>query len=340
MPSNGMKHGPSARWLLALILALMASFSTPPAFSAMKQSVEPTISIGVAVEVAQELSDTAASLAGLVARQSRGTLRPELVKTNLPGRQLLQMARAGSIDLIIVPNSQVAAIRPEFQALELPFLFSGREHVGRVLDGPVGEELLARLEQVRLHGLAFWDLGMVHLSRRDRPIRRASDLRGLRIGVSSGARYLPETLEALGAQVTVISAAEQYSAMQVGMIEAGEWRLISFLARRGYEVQRTLSLTRHRYLAAPVMVNWGLFSRMQDYQKQALVRAARSLGEQLRAQHASDDSRRIVEIRERGVEVIESPEMGAAHDIAWKVAYWDFAKRSSFDVLDAIERLR
>jgi TRAP-type C4-dicarboxylate transport system substrate-binding protein len=75
-------------------------------------------------------------------------------------------------------------------------------------------------------------------------------------------------------------------------------------------------------------------------QREFLEEAARDIGERLRVRHAQEDERIADEIRQRGVRLVQYPEVQLAHDIAWKLVYWEYAKTSAFDVLDAIERLR
>ncbi len=300
---------------------------------------ESVLTLGLARELAESLEPPVREFAEVVSSMSGGSIRPELVAVE-PGRDLLQMARLGKLDLAVVPNTETAAISPEFDVLELPFLFAGREHVARVMRGPVGRELLNRLERVRLHGLAFWDLAEVHISTRDVPIEHAEAMRGLRLGIDPDDEYLVRVIEELGGGVVPISPAERYQALQTGVIDAAEVRLAEFLESRYYELQETLALTRHRYLAAAVVINWGRFEALDPPHRELLEEAAREIGERLGIRHAEEDERIVDEIRRRGVRVVNNPDVQLAHDIAWKLVYWEYAKTSSFDVLDAIERLR
>jgi tripartite ATP-independent transporter DctP family solute receptor len=298
-----------------------------------------SLSLGLARELAGDLEVMARELTSRIRSFSRGTLNVELVAMER-GRDLVQLVRYGKLDMVIVPNAEIAAISHEFDLLELPFLFKGREHAAEVLKGRIGQELLVRLERVRLRGLAYWDLGEMHISTRNRPIRDAKDLRGLHIAIASGEEYMVRIMKELGAQAMPVSTAERYTAMQRGVVDGTEVPIRRFIDRAYQEVQHTLSLTRHRYLAAPVLINFGRFDSLSRDHREQLETTVRQLGDQLRTQHQEEEGRLVARIRNLGVEVIQDPDMRHAHEIGWKVAYWEYAKKTGLNVIEAIERQR
>ncbi len=82
----------------------------------------------------------------------------------------------------------LGALDPRLHAFEAPYLFRDYRHMEGVLEGPVGEELLNGMRSRGILGLSFtYSGGASGVATTDRPIRKAEDLRGLRIGVFGDA---------------------------------------------------------------------------------------------------------------------------------------------------------
>lgn len=65
-------------------------------------------------------------------------------------RDVIEGLQFGTIDLTITSTGPVG----NFVPLDSPFLFSGYEHAHRLLDGNIGNDLLAKFEDKGLIGLA------------------------------------------------------------------------------------------------------------------------------------------------------------------------------------------
>ncbi|MBQ2324557.1 MAG: TRAP transporter substrate-binding protein DctP, partial [Oscillospiraceae bacterium] len=74
--------------------------------------------------------------------------------------EMIEMVEMGSLDAMMLPSGQQANYCPKFKALSLPFLFSDYDHVYRVLDGEIGEELLEGLSDHNMIQIAYWENGL------------------------------------------------------------------------------------------------------------------------------------------------------------------------------------
>ena len=94
-------------------------------------------------------------------------------------RDMLEMTIFGGIDVSRTSMAPLNSIAPETGVFSLPFLFRSTEHMRLVLDGPIGDEILAGLEPHGLIGLAYYDAGARNLYNRVRPMHSGAEVGGL-----------------------------------------------------------------------------------------------------------------------------------------------------------------
>ncbi|MGO8953928.1 MAG: TRAP transporter substrate-binding protein [Rhodomicrobium sp.] len=141
----------------------------------------------------------------------------------------------------------------EFEAFDLPYIFPDKEALRKVTDGPVGRELLHRLEGKGILGLAFWDNGFKIMSA-NQPINTPEDMLGLKMRIQS-SKVLEAQMKALGALPQVLAFSEVYQALQTGVVDGTENPPSNMFTQKMYEVQKYATLTNHGYLGYALIVN-------------------------------------------------------------------------------------
>src|SRR6476659_2183159 len=96
-------------------------------------------------------------------------------------KETIEQTRAGAIDLNRSNVALIGTFVPSMNVLAMPFLFRSIEHLQKVLDGPIGEEILDSFESYGFVGLTFYDSGARSIYNCVRPIRSIADVKGLRI---------------------------------------------------------------------------------------------------------------------------------------------------------------
>jgi tripartite ATP-independent transporter DctP family solute receptor len=155
----------------------------------------------------------------------------------------VEQTRAGAIDLVRVNVAHFTRYVPELDVLVLPFLFRSTEHSHRVLDGPIGQELLARFEPRGFIGLAFYDSGARSFYT-NRPVRRLEDMKGLRIRVQQSDLAVA-MIRALGAEAVVLPYGQVGTALQTGLVDGAENNWPSYVTTGHYRSARYYTLTEH-----------------------------------------------------------------------------------------------
>ncbi len=141
----------------------------------------------------------------------------------------------------------------EFEAFDVPYIFQDKEALRKITDGPVGKELLQKLESKGILGLAFWDNGFKIMSA-SKPINTPDDMLGLKMRIQS-SKVLEAEMKALGALPQVLAFSEVYQALQTGVVDGTENPPSNMYTQKMYEVQKYATLTNHGYLGYALIVN-------------------------------------------------------------------------------------
>jgi tripartite ATP-independent transporter DctP family solute receptor len=192
----------------------------------------------------------------------------------------LETRTNGRIVVEIYPNGQLGAERDLFEGLKLgtveiavggmgvlaqtydsrlnvfglPFIFSTRDEVYKVLDGPVGAEMFAPLKSNGVEIVGNFEAGFRQVSNNKRAVNSVEDVKGLKIRTPEGAVYL-DTWNALGASPTPIAWTELFGAMQTGVIDGAEVPISNFASSGFGEVQKHYAWINYMYDPIPMVAS-------------------------------------------------------------------------------------
>jgi tripartite ATP-independent transporter DctP family solute receptor len=164
----------------------------------------------------------------------------------------IEQLKIGGLDMMRINAGALNSVVPETLATVLPFVFRSTEHMRRVLDGPIGDEILAAMESQGLVGLAFYDSGSRSFYTAKRPIKNLADIKGLKIRVQQSDLFV-SMIEALGANPTPMPYGEVYTALKTGIVDAAENNWPSYESSRHFEAAKYYNLSEHS-LAPEVLV--------------------------------------------------------------------------------------
>jgi C4-dicarboxylate-binding protein DctP len=159
----------------------------------------------------------------------------------------------------------------DFEVFDLPYIIPNKEALLRVTEGPLGKNLLAKLEPKGLIGLAYWDNGFKIISA-NRPLHKPEDVSGLKMRIQS-SKVLEAQMRALGAIPQVMAFSEVYQALQTGVVDGTENPPSNMYTQKMHEVQKHATLTNHGYVGYAVIVNKSFWNGLPADIRQALERA-------------------------------------------------------------------
>lgn len=190
----------------------------------------------------------ARKFAELADRKSNGRIKITVYSAaQLGSDQQMQAAlRAGTQEFTVPSTATLANLVKEFSVIGLPFSFASEKQADAVLDGPFGKSLLAKLPDVGIVGLAYWENGFRFLTNSRRPVVKVEDMAGLKVRTMQNNLYI-DLFNGLGANAVPMPVNELFTALETKAVDAQENPYTVIYAQKFYDVQKYVSTTGHAY---------------------------------------------------------------------------------------------
>ncbi len=162
-------------------------------------------------------------------------------------KEAIEQAQIGALQLARVSVGALGPVVDDLNVFNLPFLFRDTAHMEKVIDGPIGDELLAKVTdnpQTRLIGLCWMDAGARSMYDTKQPIRSIDDLKGLKVRVMGNPMFV-DMMNALGGNGVAMGYDQVFSALQTGVVDGAENNPPSFVFDNHYQVAKHYTLTEH-----------------------------------------------------------------------------------------------
>lgn len=280
--------------------------------------------------------DAARAFAGTIAERSDGAFEIALRPAGALGgeRDVIEGLQIGTVELAISSTGPIGNFVPEVYALDFPFLFDDYASAHAVLDGEIGQELLASFQPHGIVGLAWAENGFRHITNSVRPIREPADLAGLKLRTMENEVHIA-AFRAAGAAPTPMSWTEVLTSLQQGTIDGQENPIPIVTANNMWEIQDNITLTGHVYSPAVVAMSAIHWDGLTEEQQGWFVEAAQAAAAASRQTVAANEESGIALMRENGMEVIDGIDK-AAFAAAVQPAYDEFADRYAPELIARI----
>lgn len=303
-----MKKRISILLCLAMIMAMMAGCSSKPAETPSGEETTEPVVIKLAHVVNEEDGFHIAALKfkELIEEKTEGQYTIEIYPNATLGdeRTLLEGMQIGTVDMGVITNGPVANFVEEIAVFELPFLFGTPEEAYKVLDGEIGQELLEKLEDVNLKGLAYAERGFRNLTNSQKTVIVPEDMDGLKIRVMENPVYI-DTFKSLGANAVPMAWTEALTALQQGTIDGQENPVNVIYSFKLYETQKYLSMTRHSYAPAIIVMSNKLYQELPEDVQPIFKECAQLAAEYEREVNAENEATQIKTLEENGMEITQ-----------------------------------
>jgi tripartite ATP-independent transporter DctP family solute receptor len=217
--------------------------------------------------------------------------------------QMLEQAREGGLDLLLIPTAKLSSDIPEMQYADLPFYFASPEEHYAMLDGEPGQMLLGKTRAIGLVGVSFWTNGQKHFTGRQ-PLHRPEDFNKLRFRVMK-SRLIMEQFQALRATPVPIEFSAVYRALADGAVDGQENPLAAIVGMGFHKVQSHLTLSGHAYIDYVFSISGKTYEKLPPDVRELLTRTARELSPWQRAETLRRDAGFLQQVKAAGVEVHE-----------------------------------
>jgi tripartite ATP-independent transporter DctP family solute receptor len=236
---------------------------------------------------------------------SDGQLKLQIYPSGQLGseQQCVELLQLGSLALTKVSSATLESFTDDYKVLGIPYIFKSTEHAFRVLDGPIGKDILASSKPYLIIGLCFYDAGSRSFYTLNKPINHPDDLSGMKIRVQKSIVSF-ELVKAMGGSPTPISWGELYTALQSGVVDGAENNPPSFYTSRHYEVCKYYSLNEHSMIPDVLTISLKVWNGLSDQQKAWLQQAANESVPVERKLWAESVAESLKAVQEAGVEII------------------------------------
>jgi tripartite ATP-independent transporter DctP family solute receptor len=210
----------------------------------------------------------------LLEQRSNGRIKINVFHSAQLGQEkdTIEQTRFGVIDMNRINMAPFNNLIPATNVPSLPFVFRSVDHMRKVMDGAIGDNLLKEFEKHDLIGLAFYDSGSRSFYNSKRAINTPADMKGLKIRVQQSDMFV-SLVSALGANATPMNFGEVYSGLQTGVIDGAENNWPSYESTKHYEVAKFYSQTEHSLSPEVLVMSKKSFDKF-NAADQALIKAA------------------------------------------------------------------
>ena len=224
--------------------------------------------------------------------------------------QVLQQLQLGTVQMCVCTTGPVEAFVPEIKAIEMPFLFDSYAATDKVLDGPIGQDLLKRFGKAGFVGMHFLDNGFRNLTNSKHPVREPADAKGLKIRTMESPTHLAIWRD-IGANPTPM-AWPITTQLQQGVLDGQENPIAVISAAKLNEVgQKYLTLTRHVYSALVFVGSKAFFDKLPATDQKAFMDAAAQASAFGRNFVRTNEASQLAALEAAGVQVVKNPDLKA-----------------------------
>jgi tripartite ATP-independent transporter DctP family solute receptor len=220
-------------------------------------------------------------------------------------KEVVEQTQIGAVQLTRVSLGSVGPVVPDTNVFNMPFVFRDIDHMRKVIDGEIGQEILDSItnSQFNMVGLAWMEAGSRSIYTK-KPVRKIEDLKGMKIRVIGNPLFI-DTLNAMGANGIAMSTGEIFSALQTGVVDGAENNSPTLLEHNHYQVAKYYTQTHHLILPEPLMMSKTTWESLTPDQQALVKKFAREAQMEERKLWEAKEQASDEKLKAAGVEYIE-----------------------------------
>jgi len=250
-------------------------------------------------------------------------------------REQIEALQLGTQDLLNTSTGPVGNFVPEMRIVDLPFLFRDYAHARKVLDGPIGQNMLAQFPKHGIVALAWTENGFRQMTNSKRDIVKPSDAAGLKMRTMENKVHM-EGYKTFGIQPTPMAFPELFGALQQGTVDGQENPIPVILSAKFAQVQKHLSMTNHVYSPSLLLISPRTWDKVSAADKTVFLEAAKKGAAAQRKKVNDDEDQGIAQLEKAGMTVTRNVDSAAFRE-AIKPAYVSYAKEFGADKIKQIQ---
>jgi tripartite ATP-independent transporter DctP family solute receptor len=239
-----------------------------------------------------------------VAKASDGKLKMRTFGAASLGadNQMQNALIGGAQEMMVGSTATLVGITKEMAVWDTPFLFASEQQADAVLDGPVGRQVMDKLEEKGLVGLVYWENGFRNMTNNVRPITKLEEFSGIKLRVMPNPVFL-ETFKLMGANAVPLPFSELFTALETKAVDGQENPFNTILSSKFYEVQKYLTVTNHVYSPWIVTASKRWWDGLSQTEQGILMDAAIKARDFERQDTRAEASKALAQLQANGMQV-------------------------------------
>jgi tripartite ATP-independent transporter DctP family solute receptor len=223
-------------------------------------------------------------------------------------KEAIEQAQVGAIQFARVSVGAIGPVIGDLNVLNLPFLFRNTAHMEKVIDGPIGQELLGKVtanDKAGLVGLCWMDAGARNFYDTKHPIKSIADLKGLKLRVIGNPIFV-EMVNALGGNGVAMGYDQVFSALQTGVIDGAENNPPSFVFDNHYQAAKFYTLTEHLIVPEILIFSRRTWNTLSKDDQELLRTLASQAQAEERTLWKAYEKQAMDKARAAGIQIVET----------------------------------
>lgn len=222
-------------------------------------------------------------------------------------KETIEQTQIGAIQMLRVSVGSMGPIVDDINVVNMPFLFKNTAHAQRMMDGPIGQELLDKITaspNAGLVALCWMDSGARSLYNTKRAIKSIEDLKGLKFRVIGNPIFV-DMMNALGGNGVAMGYDQVFSALQTGVIDGAENNPPSYVFSNHYTAAKHYSLTEHLIIPEVLVFSKKAWASLSSDDQTLIKKFAREAQLEERELWKKYETQAMEKAKAAGCEIVE-----------------------------------
>ena len=220
-------------------------------------------------------------------------------------KEMIEQAQVGALQIARISVGPMGPLVPEMNVFNLPFMFRDAAHMEKVIDGPIGDELLKKLTDhptVNLIGLCWMNAGTRNVYNSKHPVKELSDLKGLKIRMMGNPVFV-ETMNSLGGNGVAMGFDQLVNAMQTGVVDGAENNEPSYESGQHFRYAKYYSMTGHLIIPEILVFSKKSWEGLSKDDQALIMKLAKEAQQEQRKLWYAREAEALQKIKAAGAEI-------------------------------------
>jgi TRAP-type transport system periplasmic protein len=288
-----------------LAIAAAVALATLGAGIAQAQDIKPRlIRFGYGLNEVSNQGRATKVFAEEVEKASGGKMKIRAIGAAALGSdvQMQQALIGGAQEMMVGSTATLVGITKEMAIWDTPFLFDNAKEADAVLDGPVGQKVMDKLQEKGLVGLVYWENGFRNLTNNKRAVTKLEDMDGIKLRVMQNNVFI-DSFKTLGANAVPLPFSELFTALETKTVDGQENPYNTILSSKFYEVQKYLTVTNHVYSPWIVLVSKKYWDALSKDEQKVLMDAAKKSRDFERQDTRAEADKALADLKGKGMQI-------------------------------------